>query len=60
MMFIKSLPYGNLRWEKTKTINLGTDFGLFQNKITWTIEYYNKKTEDMIVEKEVPYAYGVT
>ena len=60
MMFIQSLPYGNLRWEKTKTINLGTDFGLFQNKITWTIEYYHKKTEDMIVEKEVPYAYGVT
>ena len=59
MMFIKSLPYGNLRWEKTKTINLGTDFGLFQNKVTWTIEYYYKKTEDMIVEKEVPYAYGV-
>lgn len=58
-MFIKSLPYGNLRWEKTKTINLGTDFGLFQNKVTWTIEYYYKKTEDMIVEKEVPYAYGV-
>ena len=60
MMFIKSLPYGNLRWEKTKTINLGTDFGLFQNKVTWTLEYYYKQTEDMIVEKSVPYAYGVT
>ena len=60
MMFIRSLPYGNLRWEKTKTINLGTDFGLFQNKITWTIEYYNKRTEDMIIEKSVPYAFGVT
>lgn len=59
MMFIKSLPYGNLRWEKTKTINLGTDFGLFENKVTWTVEYYYKKTEDMIVEKQVPYAYGV-
>ena len=59
MLFIQSLPYGNLRWEKTKTINLGTDFGLFQNKIVWTIEYYYKRTEDMIVEKNVPYAYGV-
>lgn len=59
MMFIKSLPYGNLRWEKTKTINMGTDFGLFENKVTWTVEYYYKKTEDMIVEKQVPYAYGV-
>lgn len=60
LMFIKSLPYGNLRWEKTKTVNLGMDFGLFQNRITSTIEYYYKRTEDMIVEKEVPYAYGVT
>lgn len=60
MMFIKSLPYGDLRWEKTKTINLGTDFGLFENKVTWTVEYYYKRTEDMIIQKEVPYAYGVT
>lgn len=60
MLFIKSLPYENLRWEKTKTINLGVDFGLFQNRIVWTVEYYHKRTEDMIVEKEVPYAYGVT
>lgn len=33
MMFIKSLPYGNLRWEKTKTINLGTDFGYSKIKL---------------------------
>ena len=59
MLMIKSLPYGNLRWEKTKTINLGTDFGFLQNRMTATIEYYHKKTEDMIISKEVPYAYGV-
>lgn len=60
MLKIQSLPYENLRWEKTKTINLGTDFGLFQNKVTFTLEYYYKRTEDMIIQKEVPYAYGVT
>ena len=60
MMFVSSLPYGNLRWEKTRTINIGTDFGLFQNKVMFTVEYYYKHTEDMIVEKTVPYAYGVT
>ena len=60
MLSIVSLPYGDLRWEKTKTINLGADFGLFKNRLYWSVEYYWKKTEDMIVEKEVPYAYGVT
>ena len=46
MLKIQSLPYENLRWEKTKTINLGTDFGLFQNKVTFTLEYHSgaKKT----------------
>jgi len=60
MMKIKSLPYGDLRWEKTKTINIGTDLGFFSNRLNASVEYYQKKTEDMIVQKQVPYAYGVT
>lgn len=59
MLFIKSLPYENLRWEKTKSLNLGTDFGMFQNRFTWTIEYYYKRTEDMIIQKAIPWEYGV-
>lgn len=60
MLKIRSLPYGNLRWEKTKTVNLGADIGFFKNRLNASVEYYQKKTEDMIVLKEVPYAYGVT
>lgn len=59
ILLISSLPYGDLRWEKTKTVNLGTDIGLFRNRLTFAFEYYRKKTEDMIVGKEVPYEYGV-
>ena len=36
---IKSLPYADLRWEKTKTINLGADMGLFKNRIMLSVEY---------------------
>ena len=57
---IKSLPYGDLRWEKTRTLNLGAEMGLFQGKFYVTASYYRKMTEDMIVEKEVPYEYGTT
>lgn len=56
---IKSLPYDNLRWEKTKSINLGIDFGVLKNRIAFSAEYYSKHTSDMIVSKAVPYEYGV-
>ena len=55
---IKTLPYADLRWEKTKSINLGIDLGVLQNRFTGTLEYYIKRTEDMIVYQELPIAYG--
>ena len=44
----------NLKWEKTGMFNVGLDFGFFNNRLTGTIEYYNKKTSDLI------YSYGVS
>lgn len=58
-LMVKSLPYGDLRWEKVKTVNLGVDLGFFKNRLTATVEYYHKVTEDVILQKEVPYEYGV-
>lgn len=59
-MIIRSLPYGDLRWEKTKTINLGVDVGLFANRFTATLEYYQKQTSDLIIYRELPVDYGVS
>ena len=56
---IASLPYADLRWEKTKTINLGLDFGFAKNRFLMSLEYYHKMTEDMIIYKEVPVSYGI-
>jgi TonB-linked SusC/RagA family outer membrane protein len=57
---IKSLPYADLRWEKTKTYNLGLDLGFAQNRFTLSVEYYHKRTDDMIIYKDIPVSYGVT
>ncbi|MCQ4872275.1 SusC/RagA family TonB-linked outer membrane protein [Butyricimonas paravirosa] len=57
-LVIKTLPYADLRWEKTKSINLGVDLGLLSNRFTGTVEYYEKRTEDMIIMKEVPCEFG--
>ncbi|MDO7173691.1 SusC/RagA family TonB-linked outer membrane protein [Mariniflexile sp. AS56] len=42
------LPNADLKWEYTKQLDFGIDFGLYENKITGTVEYYNKSTEDLL------------
>lgn len=56
---IRSLPYGDLRWEKTGTVNLGLDLGILKNRFVLSFEYYSKKSKDVIIYKEVPGEYGV-
>lgn len=44
----------NLKWERTSMLNIGLDFGFFNNRLTGTIEYYNKETDDLIADYDVP------
>lgn len=60
IMNIKSLAYPDLRWEKTQTYNLGLDLGLWHNRVQLSFEYYDKRTNDMIVNKQIPSEYGVS
>ncbi|HEU4557658.1 MAG TPA: SusC/RagA family TonB-linked outer membrane protein [Longimicrobium sp.] len=46
----------NIKWEETTSYNLGLDFGLFRNRITGTVDVYDKKTDDLIFN--VPVAAG--
>jgi len=38
----------DLKWESTSMTNIGLDFGFFNNRLTGTIEYYDKQTSDLI------------
>ncbi|MDO7172410.1 SusC/RagA family TonB-linked outer membrane protein [Mariniflexile sp. AS56] len=46
--YSSQLPNPNLTWETTTQLDAGIDFGLFKNKLTGTLEYYNKITEDLL------------
>lgn len=54
--------FGNddLRWETVAQFNVGLDFGLFDNKLTGEIDYYNKKTTDMLLNRPVTSVSGTT
>jgi iron complex outermembrane receptor protein len=41
----------DLKWESTATTNIGIDFGLFQNRFTASVDYYIKKTSDLIYDQ---------
>lgn len=38
----------DLKWERTGMFNIGLDFGFFGGRLTGTVEYYNKRTNDLI------------
>lgn len=53
-LMMDRLANPNLQWEKTDSWNFGLDFGFFNNRITGTFEYYNMKTNDMIMTERLP------
>ena len=40
----------NIKWETTKQWNAGIDFGWFKNRLTLTVDFYWKKTRDLLQE----------
>ena len=51
----------DLKWERTGMFNIGLDFGFFDSRLTGTIEYYDKRTSDLIYYYPVStnrYPYG--
>ncbi len=47
-------PNPDLRWEKKEEINLGLDFGFFNNRIWGAIDVYKRTTKDLIWSYTVP------
>ncbi len=47
-----------LKWETVEDINIGTDFTLLNNKFTGSVEYFRKKTIDMLFKLPYPYYSG--
>ncbi|MBT4679331.1 MAG: SusC/RagA family TonB-linked outer membrane protein, partial [Flavobacterium sp.] len=67
-VFNNQLTYGQalgstanpeIRWEKQKPFDVGFDLGLF-DKVDITVDYFNKKTEDLLVQPEVSGILGST
>jgi TonB-linked SusC/RagA family outer membrane protein len=49
-----SMKNEDIKWETVEDINLGTDFTLFGSQVNGSVEYYQKKTKDMIFQLPYP------
>ncbi|MEO9511236.1 MAG: TonB-dependent receptor [Flavobacteriaceae bacterium] len=50
----------NLVWETTKTYNLGLDLSLFDYRLSLTADYFDKESEDILVNLNIPPTSGTT
>lgn len=48
----------NIKWEKTELFNVGIDYGFLNNRISGSLEYYNKKSVDLLFAKPLPPSVG--
>jgi TonB-linked SusC/RagA family outer membrane protein len=47
-----------LKWEKTATLDIGADFGFWDNRISGTLDYYRANTTDLLMNRTIPYSLG--
>lgn len=56
---VSTYPNANLRWEKVKVINVGSDFEMLHNRINGSIEYYVKNAMDLVGDQPIDPTVGI-
>lgn len=49
-----ALPNRDLVWESNKTFNVGLDFSILKNRLQGTIEYFNRKSDNLLFDVQLP------
>ena len=48
----------DLKWEESEQTDLGLDFGFWNNQLTFSVDYFIKKTNGMIIDMPIPSYVG--
>lgn len=58
--FVNNLGNNDLKWEYTQGMNLGVDFAVLNNRISGSIDWYDKTTRNLIFPLSIPSTSGFT
>jgi TonB-linked SusC/RagA family outer membrane protein len=53
-----SMGNSDLTWETTKSFNAGVDFGLWNNRVNGTVDFYKSNTTDLLLQRNLPLITG--
>jgi TonB-linked SusC/RagA family outer membrane protein len=53
-----NIANSSLTWEKTRELNLGLDFGFFNNRINGSIDVYDKLSNELLLPRKLPVETG--
>ena len=56
--YIGNPPNDQLRWEKTASTNVGIDFSIFNSRLSGSIDYYDKQTDDLLGQRNADPTLG--
>ncbi|MBX2925073.1 MAG: TonB-dependent receptor [Chitinophagaceae bacterium] len=54
------LPNPDLKWEQSKTFDIGLDLGLLDNRISFLFDYFKRRTDNLITSLSLPRSTGFT
>jgi len=57
--YIINAPNKDLSWEESHTYNFALEFGLFQNRLTGTVEYFNRDSKTLILDVPISMVIGI-
>lgn len=57
---VTALANPDLKWEQTASLDLGLDLGFFQDRLTIEMDYYRKKTTDLLLSRNISPSTGFT
>lgn len=49
----------NLKWERSVQFDAGVELGLFQDRINLNVDYYHRKTKDLLLQAPIPWSAGM-
>lgn len=55
---VATLANENLKWERTRGVNIGADFEILGGKVDGSVDYYNSNTKDLLWLKILPQVSG--
>jgi TonB-linked outer membrane protein, SusC/RagA family len=52
-MYVSNVGNPNLKWETTYQLNIGTDFTFFSSRLRGSLDFYDKRTKNLFVNKQL-------